>query len=126
MITKIKFWLLLFLCSSFLVTSCGDSGPQAKICGSYNKWNWYLHNSRNADNFDQEASWSNLADNEFTKLGEISRQYSGMIDEQLDSYLSLWLSASYSGDYSTGQGFAAALFVRCEDLGYKMDIESLS
>jgi hypothetical protein len=122
---NIKVWISLVFCSSLLLSSCGSSDPQADICGSYNKWNWYRYNARNADNFDQESSWSNLAENEFTKLGEKSRQYSGMIDEQLDTYLRGWLSAGYSGDYSAGQGLAAAFFVRCDDLGYEMDLETL-
>jgi len=122
---RFKLSLCLVFVSSFLLTSCGTSDPQADICGSYNKWNWYRYNARTADNFEKEASWSGLAEQKFSELGDKSRKYSGLIDKQLEDYLSLWISAGYSDDPNLGVSMAAALFVRCEDLGFKMDTETL-
>ena len=122
---RLKLPLFLVFVSGFLLTSCGASDPQADICGSYNKWNWYRYNARNADNFEREASWSGLAEQEFSELGDKSRKYSGLIDKQLDDYLNYWIFAGYSEDPNLGESMAAALFVRCEDLGFKMDTETL-
>lgn len=117
--------IILFSFFTFGISSCGTSDPNASVCNSYNKWNWFRHDARNAKNEEAYSNFSALAEKEFTKLGENARQWKGLLDPELESYLTNWQIAGYAGDSEFGVSMAAAFFVKCEDLGFRMDEETL-